>query len=106
VFAIYRGQFGEDPTVPAPPQAGGDPAGGTEEPKDVAARAALKRLVEQGKVSDETMRSLAQRRAAHIKDHFVLRGGIEDSRLYLQDANLSAPSDGTRVRLELALDAR
>jgi len=52
------------------------------------------------------MRQLAQRRAAHVKDHMVLRGGIEDARLFLQDVSLSAPADSSGVRLELALDAR
>lgn len=65
----------------------------------------LRRLIEQEKVSDEALRLLAQRRAARIKDHLVLRGGIADARLFLQDVTLNAPFDGTHVRLEMALDA-
>lgn len=77
-----------------------------EHQKSMAATVAVKRLIEEAKVSDETLRVLAQRRAATIKDHFVLRGGVEDGRLFLQDVEPGAPSDGTRVRLELALDTR
>jgi hypothetical protein len=106
VLALYREQFGEDPMALVTPQTGVEEAGTAVDQKVAAADAALKRLVDQTKVSDETMRMLAQRRAAHIKDHLVLRGGIEDARLYLQDASLSAPADSARVRLELALDAR
>jgi hypothetical protein len=105
LLALYREQFGEDPSALVPSQPGGETAAGGDQ-KSVAGDAALRRLVDQAKVPEETMRQLAQRRAAHVKDHMVLRGGIEDARLFLQDVSLSAPADSTRVRLELALDAK
>jgi hypothetical protein len=105
LLTLYREQFGEDPLALAPPQPGGETTTGVDQ-KAAAADAALRRMIDQAKVPEETMRQLAQRRAAHVKDHMVLRGGIEDARLFLQDVSLSAPADGIRVRLEMALDAK
>ncbi len=106
VLVLYAEQFGEDPMALVPAQTGGGESGSATDQKAHAASAAVRRMTERTRVSDEALRLLAQRRAAHIKDQFVLRGGIEDARLFLQDVSLNAPADGTRVRLELALDAR
>jgi hypothetical protein len=104
LFALYRQQFGEDPQAGFGTQAAGEGSGA--DPGAAAASAALRRMVDQTKVPDETLRGLAHRRAAHIKDQFVLRGGIEDARLFLQEVSLSAPVEGSRVKLELSLDAK
>ncbi len=105
LLTLYREQFGEDPMGLAASPPGGETTTGVDQ-KAAAADAALKRMIDQAKVPEETMRQLAQRRASHVKDQMVLRGGIEDARLFLQDVSLSAPADGIRVRLEMALDAR
>jgi hypothetical protein len=59
---------------------------------------ALRRLIEQEKVSDEALRLLAQRRAARIKDQLVLRGGIADARLFLQDPERAVRRDARAPR--------
>jgi hypothetical protein len=104
LFALYRKLFGEDPVAGHQAATAGEGAGA--DPIDAAAVAALKRVTDQTRVPDEVLRALAQRRAARIKDRFVLRGGVADARLFLQDVSLSGPASGSRVKLELALDAK
>ncbi len=67
---------------------------------------AFKQLVANYLVSESELRTLAQRRAAAIKDHLVLQGGIEELRIFLQDVEIDASAEEGEVRIRLALDAR
>jgi len=57
-------------------------------------------------VSENELRTLAQNRAATIKDHLVLKGGIEEVRIFLQDVEIGEGAADGEMRIKLSLDAR
>jgi hypothetical protein len=103
---VYQARFQEDPAalVPATDSAG-RPLPRAE--RDAAVReAALGRLVEAYEVPPETLRSLAQARAAAIKDRLVAANTIEAPRVFLQDVDVGGAAEDGLVRTQLGLDAR
>lgn len=101
LLALYRRTFSEDP-------AGLVPEGSLEEEERAAAirDAARRRLVASASIGDEELRTLAQRRAARVREHLSAAGGIDPARIFLQDVDIKVdPTDGA-VRTHLNLTAR
>ena len=79
-----------------------------EEKKRAAAvrDAARRRLVASALISEEELRTLAQRRAAHVREHLSAAGGVDPARIFLQDVDIKVdPTDGA-VRPHFNLTAR
>jgi hypothetical protein len=106
LLKLYTGTFNEDPYLLVPEKdASGKKVPRTEREAAVTA-AAYRQLVAQYQVSENDFRTLAQKRAAAIKDHLVAKGGIEELRVFLQDVQIEEAVDGGEVRIKLSLDAR
>ncbi|RJP65277.1 MAG: DUF748 domain-containing protein [Candidatus Abyssobacteria bacterium SURF_17] len=70
---------------------------------DVLVERASQRLIENTVIEEIELRVLAQERANHVKGYLIERGGISNERIYLLDAELGPVSDGTALRVDLAL---
>jgi hypothetical protein len=63
--------------------------------------AALQRLIAEHGVPEDDLRDLAPRRESAVKGYLIPQGGIQDSRLMLQDVEIGAQvrRDASRCRL-------
>jgi hypothetical protein len=98
---LYRQTFKEDPRELVPAGSVKD-----EEREAAVIAAAQRRLITSVTVTDEELRTLAQRRADAILTYLTDQGSIGLARLFLQEADVQAgPNDGLR-RTTLTLTAR
>jgi hypothetical protein len=106
LLKLYKGTFNEDPylLVPEKDDAGKKIPRSEREAAIVAA--AFRQLVTQYQISENELRTLAQSRAAAIKDRLVAKGGIEELRIFLQDVEIQEAAEAGEVRVKLSLDAR
>jgi uncharacterized protein involved in outer membrane biogenesis len=106
LFALYHRTFGEDADsrVPAIDSTGRRllPA----ERDAAVTEACLIRITEAETVTEEDLRRLAQQRSLAIKDRLVLKGGVQERRIIVQDPDINATSYSGLIRLEMKLDAK
>ncbi|NUO09543.1 MAG: DUF748 domain-containing protein [Candidatus Brocadia sp.] len=107
LLKLYREMFGkEDPydLVPLIDKTG------AKIPKDVykaaVVDAARKRLIEKYPIPESDLRTLAQERAAAIKDYMVQQGGLAEPRIFLLAVDTKASATDREIKMQLALDAR
>jgi hypothetical protein len=106
LLKLYTATFNDDPNLLAPEK---DEAGKKiprAEREAAIIDAAFRQLVTQYQVSESELRALAQNRAAVIKDRLVVKGGIEELRVFLQDVEIKDTGEDGEIRIKLALDAR
>ncbi|NTV46701.1 MAG: DUF748 domain-containing protein [Chlorobiales bacterium] len=106
LLKLYTTTFKEDPSVLVPEK---DDAGNTlskDQRQQMVTEAAYHQLVTNYPVSENELRSLAQKRAAAIKDRLVTAGKIDEVRIFLQDVDLKADVNSGQVKTQLSLDAR
>lgn len=99
LFALYRKQFGEKPTLAgALGEAAADDEGRLVE-------MARQRLVEAAPVTEDELRELARNRGLAIYDYLITRANVDKERAFLTDPNLDAAGaeDGVRNELKLAV---
>jgi hypothetical protein len=70
---------------------------------DALVERAKQRLIENMVIEEIELRLLAQERANGVKGYLIDHGGISNERIYLLDAELGTVSDGTALRVDLAL---
>ncbi|GAB4354484.1 MAG: DUF748 domain-containing protein [Candidatus Abyssubacteria bacterium] len=79
--------------------------GHTPESLPVLIEKAKRRLVEDIAIEEFELRLLAQERANRVKGYLIENGGIPDERLYVLDPEMATKSDGSVIRIDLALSA-
>lgn len=107
LLKLYREMFKkEDPYDLIPPT----DKTGAKIPKDVrktaVVDAARKKLIEKYPISESDLRTLAQERAAVIKDYMVQQGGLAEPRIFLLEVDTKVSATDHEVKMPLALDAR
>ncbi|MCF6155323.1 MAG: DUF748 domain-containing protein [Candidatus Brocadia sp.] len=107
LLKLYREMFKkEDPYDLIPPT----DKTGAKIPKDVrrtaVVDAARKKLIEKYPISESDLRTLAQERAAAIKDYMIQQGGLAEPRIFLLEVDTKASATDHEVKMPLALDAR
>ncbi|MGA9118512.1 MAG: DUF748 domain-containing protein [Bacteroidota bacterium] len=101
LLSLYTRTFQEDPGKLIPEQ------GTTEADRDsLIVQTAWKRLVDSVHVSEDDLRSLAQRRAASVMEYLTAKGAIDPARIFQQEVDTKVgPTDGM-VRTTLTLTAQ
>ncbi len=106
LLKLYREMFKkEDPYDLIPPTE----KTGAKIPKDVrkagVVDAARKKLIEKYPIPEGDLRTLAQERAAVIKDYMVQQGGLAEPRIFLLGVDTNASATDQEIKMPLALDA-
>jgi hypothetical protein len=102
LLALYRKQFGAEPSLPAGQPETASAADG----KVLLIEAARQRLTESIPVTEDELRELARNRGLAIYDYLVTRANVDKERAFLTDPNLDAPGADDGVHNELKLGVR
>jgi hypothetical protein len=106
LLKLYKATFNDDPNLLAPKKNESGKKVPRAEWEAAVSDAAFRQLVNQYQVSENELRVLAQNRAAAIKDRLVVKGGIEELRVFFQDVEIEEVAEGKEVKVKLTLDAR
>jgi Domain of Unknown Function (DUF748) len=106
LLKLYTATFNDDPNLLTPEKNEAGEKIPRAEREAAIIDAAFRQLVAQYQVSESELRALAQNRAAAIKDRLVIKGGIEELRVFLQDVEIKDAAEDGEIRIMLALDAR
>lgn len=101
MLEVYRDTFKEEPEKLL-----GEGKGEEHARDSLLARLAWQRLIDSVRISENDLRTLAQRRAAAVMGYVSQRGGIDPGRIFLVEVDTGGTAEEARVRTTLNLTAR
>jgi len=105
LLKLYKKTFNEDPLELVGPINEEGNKLSKDDRKASAAKAALRRLVEEYPVSNDDMLLIARQRAVAVKDYLIQQGGVNEPRIFLLDVDTQISQEDGEVQMPLELNA-